>query len=294
LQINNLKNILKLSIKGKNDTKIESKINELKGYYEMIVNAKDRRDFIDKDKEVDLTLKKFLNFFLNINNKIEFIISIKSIGNIQDIKEINNKYMCNYYDYDISNQNKEYFEYQFVSSNSISNNITYPVECSNSLLEFFNNHGLIYLNLELYFLMGALSFKINRKNSANKENKSEKIYLNDNEIEEMNEKLKKICLLFFQLFKLTIYPNIYEKYKIGINNFFYTLNDLISINVKYGCKLRENLLMLFINKIQSSFSNDLLILLIEKCDFIFMYDYYDEKDKQVCEKLFINLISIID
>ena len=281
-------------IKGKNDTKIESKINELKGYYEMIVNAQDRRDFIDKDKEVDLTLKKFLNFFLNINNKIEFIISTKSIGNIQDIKEINNKYICNYYDYDISNQNKEYFEYQFVSSNSISNNITYPVEYSNSLLEFFNNHGLIYLNLELYFLMGVLSFKIDRKNSANNDNKSEKIYLNDNEIEEMNEKLEKICLLFFQLFKLTIYPNIYEKYKIGINNFFYTLNDLISINVKYGCKLRENLLMLFINKIQSSFSNDLLILLIEKCDFIFMYDYYDEKDKQVCEKLFINLISIID
>ena len=108
----------------------------------MIVNIQDKRDFIDKDKEVDLTLKNCLKNFLKINNKIEFIVSTKSIGDIKNIKEINNKFICNYYGYDISNQNKEYFEYKFVSVNSIINNITYPVESSNSLSEFLNNHGL--------------------------------------------------------------------------------------------------------------------------------------------------------
>ena len=99
----------------------------------MIVNVQDKRDFIDKDKEVDLTLKNFSKDFLKISNKIEFIISTKSIGNIKDIKEINNKFICNFYDYDISNQNKEYFEYKFVSDNSIINNITFQIEFSNSL-----------------------------------------------------------------------------------------------------------------------------------------------------------------
>ena len=278
-------------IKGKKDTQNENKIKGLKGYYEMIVNVQDKRDFIDKDKEVDLTLKNFSKDILKISNKIEFIISTKSIGNIKDIKEINNKFICNFYDYDISNQNKEFFEYKFVSDNSIINNITYQIEFSNSLFEFLNNHGLIYLNLELYFLMGVLSYKLAQKKSANGNNKDEKKYLNENEIKVMNENLNKICSLFFHFFKPTIYPNLSEKDKIDINNFFYSLNDLISINVKYGCKISENLLLLIINNFQFLFSNDLLI---NKCDFIFIYDNYDEEDKQVWDKLFINLISIID
>jgi hypothetical protein len=139
--------------------------------------------------------------------------------------------------------------------------------------------------------MGVLSYRLAQKKSANGNNNDEKKYLNENEIKVMNENLNKICSLFFHFFKPTIYPNLSEKDKIDINNFFYSLNDLISINVKYGCKISENLLMLIINNFQFLFSNDLLI---NKCDFIFMYDNYDEEDKQVWDKLFINLISIID
>ena len=78
----------------------------------------------NESTNINKNLKTTLNKFqLNIIDKIEVIISPKSIGNINDIKNINNNFICDYYGYDKSEKDKEYYTYKFVSDNSIINNI---------------------------------------------------------------------------------------------------------------------------------------------------------------------------
>ena len=273
-------------INDKNDFKNEMKLKELKGDYEMAIQYKSIREFIYVNKNLKTTLNKFQ---LNIIDKIEVIISPKSIGNINDIKNINNNFICDYYGYDKSEKDKEYYTYKFVSDKSLLNNITYPFEYSNNIFEFFINHGLVYLRLELYYLLAALSFKIKEKKSNDKNNENSQIYLNEDEIKEMNENLNLICLLFFSCLQSSIYTNQIYKDVINVNEFFYTLNDLVSINVKYGCKLRKILLTLVINNLDFLLNNDLLM---NKCDFTFIYDNYDINDNQIFELLFDKLSAI--
>ena len=272
-------------INDKSDNQNESKIMGIKGDYEMLINALNRRKLISIDKNLDLTLNKFTP---NITEKIEVIISPKSIGFIQDLNNLNNSYICNYYNYDISIEN---FKYKFVSNNSITENITYPIEYKKSLLEFLNNHGLIYLHLELYFLMGVLSLKIKEKRSLINDNKENCIHLNEEEIQNMNENINKICLLLFYYMESKIYSNRLDKDNTSLNNFFYTLNDYISIGAKFGFKLKKILLTLIINNLKFLQSNDLLI---DKCEFIFIYDNYGIEGKLVFELLFNGLIELID
>ena len=274
-------------INDKNDSKQIVKLAELNGYYEMLLNVQNRRDLININKFFDLTLKKFPHDFLN---KIEVIISPKSIGNIQDINNINNNYICNYFNYDIYNQGKEYYSFKFVSDDSINNNITYPIEFKNSLLEFLNDHGLIYFDLELHFFIGVLSLKINEKKLENKIDDNSMLILNKEEIKNMNEDIYKICLLFFKVITFKDYLNRLNKDKNIINNFFYTLNDYISIGIKYGFKLSKIILMLMINNLEFLFSNNLLI---DNCEFLFIYENYNIEDRQFFETLFYNLIKII-
>ena len=279
-------NICLINIKDKqeNQNQDEIKIKTLKGNYEMIINVKNRRNLLNIDRIINLTLNKFQP---KIIEQIEFIISPKSVGNIKDINNVKNNFICNYYDYQLS---EHYFEFHFVSDNSIVNYITYPFEYKNSLLEFLNNHGLVYLHLELYFLIGALSLKIKEKKQIYN-NISKEIYLDENEIKDMNENLNQICLLFFYIIESNNYSNRINRDKIIINNFFYSLNDFISIGVKFGFKLRKVLLSLIINNIEFLLRNNLLI---GKCDFIFIYENYEIEDKEVFELFFNNLLKIIE
>ena len=120
--------------------------------------------------------------------------------------------------------------------------------------------------MQLYFLLGLLSFKIKEKSKLNN-NKETNICLDEDEIKEMNENLNNIFQLFFSFINSKTFINQQNKDDDAINNFFYTLNDLISIGVKYGFKIREILLNLIINKLQFFLSRNLLI---DKCDFIYI------------------------
>ena len=84
--------------------------------------------------------------------------------------------------------------------------------------------------------MGILSLKIKEKKSFLNNTQDAKIILEENEVIEINENLNNICLVFFSFVHSNIYANLKTKDEISINNFFYTLNDFISIGAKYGCK----------------------------------------------------------
>ena len=267
-------------INDKNDNRNEYKIKELYKNYELIVNVDNAPDFIHIDPNLKITLKRFT---INLNEKIEVIISPKSVENLLDIK---NNFICNYFDYHVSEVKNPHFLFKFVSNDSLINNITYPIEYKNSLLEFYKNHGLKYLHMQLYFLLGLLSFKVKEKKSNIND-----IYLDENEIEEINESLNNICLLFLYFInsKLYTYPSIRDD--SDINNIIYTLNDLIAISVKYGFKMKKILLILLFTNLKSFLSHNLLI---DKCDFLLIYENYDIKDDQIFELLFHYLIEIIN
>ena len=176
-------------IKNKNDNKMESQLSGLKGDYEFLFHMKNNRDLIFINKSLDLTLKRM---DLNILDKFEFIISPKSLGFTHNLNSLNKDFICNYYNYEYTG--KEFYKFKFVSENSILNNITYPIESTKSLVEFINNHGIIYLQLELYYLIGGLSYKINQ---FEKNNNDKTFSLDENEINSANENLISICSIFF-------------------------------------------------------------------------------------------------
>ena len=275
-------------INDKKDSQQQNKLTGLNFYYEMILNLQNRRDLINLDNYLKLTLK---NFSPDFPEKIEVIVSPKSIGSFQEMNNMNNKYFCNYYNYDIYNQDKEYYTFKFVSDDSIKKNITYPIEFKNNLFEFLSDHGLIYLNLELNFLIGVLSLKIKEKKLEKKISEDSLMILDKEEIKNMNEHLYKICLFFFNIITSNAYSNRLNKDRNIINNFFYTLNDYISIGIKYGFKIGKIILMYIFNNLEFLFSNNLLI---NNCEFIFIYENYNLEDRQIFETLFSNLVKIID
>ena len=267
-------------IKNKNDNKMESQLSGLKGDYEFLFHMKNNRDLIFINKSLDLTLKRM---DLNILDKFEFIISPKSLGFTHNLNSLNKDFICNYYNYEYTG--KEFYKFKFVSENSILNNITYPIESTKSLVEFINNHGIIYLQLELYYLIGGLSYKINQ---FEKKNNDKTFSLDENEINSANENLISICSIFFFCIKSKYFKLCNSQ---EINNFFYTLNDIIFIYQKYLFKMKKNFLNIFINELQFLFRNELLI---DKCEFIFIYENYDSKDENIFDLLFNKLIPIIE
>ena len=273
-------------INDKNDNQNEYKIKGLNKYYELFVNVYNKLDFIYINRDLFLTLNHSQK---DLNYKIEVIISPKSLGNIKGVQNIENNFICNYFDFDASVTENAYFKFKFISDDSLLNNITYPIEFKNSLLEFYNNYGLKYIHLQLYFLLGLISFIVKEKKSKIKNNND--ICLDEKEIKEINESLNNICLLFLYFInsKLYSYPSI--KDDSDINNIIYTLNDTISISVKYGFKMKKILLLLLFTNLKSFLSHNLLM---EKCDFIFIYENYDIKDEQIFELLFHYLIEIIN
>ena len=273
-------------INGKDDNMNEHKIMELFKDYELIVNVDNIPDFININSKLKCTLKKFL---INLNDKIEVIISAKSIENFKDIQNIKNNFICNYFDHQESEIKNAYFIFKFVSNDSLINNITYPIEYKNSLLEFYKNHGLKYIHMQIYFLLGLLSLKVKEKKSKIKNNND--IHLDENEIKEINESLNNICLLFLYFINSNLYTNQSIKEDSDINNIIYSLNDFIAISAKYGFKMKKILLVLLFTNLKSFITNHLLI---NKCDFILIYENYDIKDDQIFELLFHYLIEIIN
>ena len=274
----------KCLIENKDDNKNENKLIELKGDYEMIVDIKAKRDFIFVNRNISLILNRFLLDKNDISQFIEVIISTKSLGIIDN--EISNDILfnCNYFNNMNSQKNDNSFKYKFKSKDSVLNNITYPFELKNSFLDFLEDYGILYLQLQLYYLLGILSY-ITKKDESTKNNPN--INFSENDIKEINFNLTKIITLFFYCYN----SKIYTKDQKQIDNFLYTLNDVISAYNKYGFKIRKLLLSLFINNLQSLLLNNSLA---DKCEFIFNYDYYDIKDKEIFVFLFQSLSNFID
>ena len=217
------------------------------------------------NRNINLILNKYLLDKNDISQYIEVIISTKSLG-VGDINNYNNYdyyinknkdgFICNYFNYNYLDNDK-CFKYKFNSQKYLFNNITYPIEFKDSFLQFLKNHGIMYLQTELFYLIGVFSNLI--KSNGN-------IILEEKDISEMNLNLTKILSLFFYCFNSKIYFEDYHQNEIS--NFFYTLNDIISIYAKYGFKIRSLLLSLIINNLQNLLTNNLLI---EQCEFIFKY-----------------------
>ena len=271
----------KCLIKNAIDNQNESKLTELKGEYEMIININTNRSGALIDKNINLTLNKYRFEKNDISQNIEVIISTKSMGIIDNFdifkKENDLSFICNYFNCDNLEDNN-CFKFKFNSQTSLFNYITYPIEAKNSLLEFWYNHGIMYLQLQLFYLIGVLSSQL-KNNELNYSEKYKK---------EFNFNLTKITSVFFYCINSPLC--IKEKNETEIINFLYTLNDLISIYSKHGIKMMSTL----ISTLDINFKVLITNNLFNFCEFLFEIDHYDLKDINALEFFFQYLFTLID
>ena len=286
--INNFEGIIgtfilfrKCLINDENDYINITKLTELKGNYEDIIYTNTNRNWVFIDKNLNLILNK-LSSDINIYKDIEIMISTQSLGydNYNNLRELNNEYNCNYFQ-KLDNQPKFYIK----NKNSF---LFYPVRFNNAFINFLSNHGFLYLQLELYYFINIICTKI----KEDKKNKNNIIQLNEQQDLYLN--ISHICSLFFFCFD-SLNSNIminhiqYNLIKIELDNFKYTLIDLISLCCKYDCKLKTYFLSLFVEKISEK-------KYFEFCLFILTFEYYDINNNECFDVLFnyLNHISIDD
>ena len=284
----------KCLIKDENDNINVTKLTELKGNYEDIIYINTKREWAFIDKNINLILNKMSND-INIYNDIEIIISTKSLGNIKLINdtsyilsEIKNELYCNYFkNTSIKNEPKFYFK----NKKALENNLNFAVGLHNTFIDFLNNHIFLYLQLELYYFISLISSQISEIKDENQLKKF-KIFKSSLEEEDFYLNISKICSLFFfcldSFNSQTCLNNTQEKMiQYEIDNFKYTLIDLVSIYSKYGCKIKSYFLSLFVQKISEK-------KYFEYCIFILTIDFYDINNNEVFDILFnyLNHISI--
>ena len=271
----------KCLIKDENDFINITKLIELKGNYEDIIYINTERSWAFIDKSLNLILNK-LSSDINIYKDIEIILSTRSLGYECDNNTgySINEFNCNYF------QNSEK-QPKFYIRNKNSK-LFCPVQLNNTLINFLSNHGFLYLQLELYYFINIISLKINEdkndKNSVIQLIEQQDVYLN----------VSRICSLFFFCFD-SLNSNIivnnahYNLIKNELDNFKYTLIDLISICSKYECKFKTFFLSLFVEKISEK-------KYFEFCLFILSFEYYDINNTECFDVLFnyLNQISIDD
>ena len=263
----------------------------LKCNYEDIIYINYETEFSSLNFEIKELLKKFESD--DISRFIEVIISNKSITNNDFCCSNKNKkyYKANYFM--DKNNDKSMISYNIEEDINIKNNlITYPFYFSNTFDNFINNNGIKFFELQLYYFIGVMgSYSL-----INKEKNRPHTEL-DNKIMELSEekdslylKLQSICNLF-----LYCYQNMNEiqekKNENDINNFFITLNNLISLNSKNDFKINMIFLLSIINH---------LTLLINKNKFfnyfafIFEYESYAPHDDKIFELLFQTILIYLD
>ena len=271
----------KCLIKDENDFINITKLTELKGNYEDIIYTNTNRSWAFIDKNLHLILNK-LTSDINIYKDIEIIISTRSLGYESDNNTVYsiNEFNCNYF----KNSEKQP---KFYIRNKNSK-LFYPVQLNNTIINFLSNHGFLYLQLELYYFINIICSKINE----NENNKKSVIQLIEQQDVYLN--VSRICTLFFFCFD-SLNSNInvnnahYNLIKNELDNFKYTLIDLISICSKYDCKFKTFFLSLFVEKISEK-------KYFEFCLFILSFEYYDINNTECFDVLFnyLNQISIDD
>ena len=239
---------------------------------------------------------------IDIYNDIEIIISTKSLGNIDlDLlfdanKRLDNKKIeiyCNYFKNIDSMKDEPKFCFRNIKCLDKNFNLNYPIEFHNTFLDLLNNHIFLYLQTELYYYICFISQKLSDEKNKNENNlKNFKIFKNNLEQEDFYLNITKICSLFFFCFDSlnsikclnSVQENMIQN---EIDNFKYTLIDLITIYSKYGCKIKSYFLSLFVEKINEKKYFDL-------CLFVLTYEFYEINNNEVFDILFnyLNNISI--
>ena len=284
----------KCLIKDENDNINITKLTELKGNYEDIIYINTKREWAFIEKNINWILNKMSND-INIYKDIEIIISTKSLGNTKLINDpnyilgkIKPEFYCNYFKNTSMKNEAKFF---FRNKKAFENNLNFPVELQNTFINSLNGHIFLYLQLELYYFISVISSKISEIKDETKLKKF-KIFENNVDEEDFYLNISKICSLFFfcldTLNSITCLNSSQEKMiQKEIDNFKYTLIDLISIYCKYGCKMKTYFLSLFVEKISEK-------KYFEYCLFILSIEFYDINNNEVFDVLFnyLNHISI--
>ena len=285
----------KCLIKDENDNINITKLTELKGNYEDIIYISSKRDWGFIDKNLNWILNKMSND-IDIYKDIEIIISTKSLGNLDLLYDRNNildllqpDIYCNYFQ---NSTSKNEVKFYFKNNNTLQNILNFPLKLENSFIGFLNNHIFLYLQLELYYFISLLSLKLDTKDDKTIDNF--KIFSNFNDEEEFYLNITKICSLFFicldSFYSVTWLNNTQENLiQNEIDNFKFTLIDLISIYSKYGCQIKTYFLSLFAEKINEK-------KYFNYCLFILTFEYYDMNNNEVFDVLFnyLNHMSLDD
>ena len=284
----------KCLIKDENDNINITKLTELKGNYEDIIYVNCKREWGFIDKNINWILNKMEND-INIYNDIDIIISTQSLGNLNLFYDKNNilgelksDIYCNYFE----NSSLE-VKYYFRNKNTLKDHLNFPTEFQNTFINYLNNHIFLYLQLELYYFISLLSFKISEANESKQETDkiyTNKIFENFSDQEDFYINLTNICSLFLfciDTFNSITCLNNSQKniFQNEIDNFKYTLYDLISIYSKYGCKINTYFLGLFVEKITKK-------KYFEYSVFILTFEFYDINNNEVFSVLF-NYLSHI-
>ena len=284
---------------------------ELKCNYEDIIYINYRTEFSFLEPNIQKILDDLSQD--NISSFIEVIISSKSIMS-DDFCCCSGKtkkaYKANYF---MDNNNLESmisFKDENIDINLDSYNfncknclVTYPFHFNNSFPIFINNNGIKFLEMELYYFMGIIDFYSNNNNNnsenitkgetpGNKvQNISNNVTININEEHpNLYQKIKYIVTLFFFCLE-TMNKAQEKKNQKDIENFFCTLNNLISLYSKHDIKID----FVFLNFILSNIN-----LLINKkkffefCGFLFEFESYDVNNDTILNLLFRTLYVYLE
>ena len=284
----------KCLVKDVDDYKNITKLLELKGNYEDIIYTDCKKDWSIMEKDIYLTLNRMANEF-DKNRDIELIISPKSFGNDNLIysnpnimADFKGGIYCNYFQN--SNNAEKIQKFNFRNSDFLKNNQSFPIYSHNSFFDFLNCHGFLYLQLGLYYFISIISLKIEEK-TKDKSNKNIKIFDTVIEEEDFYTQLTNICEFFFFCFDSLNSSNCFnsmqnEMFQREIQNFKYTLIDLVSILCKYNCKIKIYFLMLFCQKIKEK-------KYLEYCSFILTYEFHDPNENQNFDAIFSEINHIL-
>ena len=281
---------------------------ELKCNYEDIIYINYRTEFSFLEPNIQKILDDLSQD--NISSFIEVIISSKSIMSDDFCCCSNNvkkAYKANYFMDNNRSQSMISFKDENIDINLDSYNfncknclVTYPFHFNYSFPIFINNNGIKFLEMELYYFIGIIDF-YSIKGSKNKtKEETPRIKgqnISNQEIKNINEgqnnlyhKIKYIVNLFLFCLK-TMNKTQEKRNQKDIDNFFCTLNNLISLYSKNNIKID----LIFLNHILSHIN--LLInkkKFFEYCGFLFEFESYDVKDDTVFNLLFQTLFVYLE
>ena len=227
----------------------------------------------------------------NISRFIEVIISSKSIvSNDFCCSNLTKKvYKANYFCYRSEEQEKATIRFKSEKINPFLDNyninshnclITYPIHLKNSFDDFINNNGIKFLEMELYYLIGVIEYCSNDEK-----------YINNNYLKNNTNVFCEYIQIIFKLFlycETELNKKQKEENKENIEQFYYTLNNLIELKSQTDFKIDYKFLISI-----SSYIN-LLIKKIKLCGFILDFDSYDSNDDKTLDLLFQTILIDFD